>query len=1706
MPIQPPILDARVLSDLLAQLQSQAGVDLPQWTPSSGGDAGTMLQRIFARLMEIALERMNRVPEKNLLAFLDTMGMSVLSPTAASVALTFSLLKNSPPTLIPKGTQAGTKPGGQSPTLTFETTEDFTVIPAQLASSFTMDPVWDRYADQIHAVAGNGVIPFTPFVGVERMPHVLYVGDDVLLNFSHPASSVLTFLWPSRPSTNRVQQFLGSLAFQYSTGGVLKTISAALVSVAASENQIQVTLPLPDPIDLTGTGGVGLSPAVQSRWLQAVLTIPFPDSQLAQSLVAESLTLSVSSTSSFQPDLAFNDSAPLDLTKEFYPFGQAPGVGSTFYIASQDAFAKPGSLATLSFNLTSVPAPVILWEYWDGSKWSQLPSASAVDGTHGFTQNGLISLVVPASVPSGGPTGGVAAWNNVWVRARLTGGGYRGAPSIPSFQLVTSTKLAKAASAQSSSIVIGTTTLVANGKVAQFAGPGQVIQVESDYSIVTSVSGGTLNLSPPLPNAHAAGATVNVQLTTPTSTTSQTVAQGAAQLNVTFSGPIGPGNVLLIDDSSGPEFVIVKQVQQPSATAAAGFATITLTSGCQFGHSSGVSLAVVLPMSVMGFAEDTWVDTTQEFYPLGQNPGAGDFFLMYTFGGFFASVFTGTASTTSASSAGTTTSAQAAVATPAGGGVVELAPAGSTAVASLSNAFNSGLRFNNNAVTQEFASTAIGNIGTIGTISLGGWNLYTNPFINSPQLSININITLNANFPPVGIAWEYLDANGWQPINVPDSNANKFLIDGPGSIALHLSDCAQNTVNNQKGFWVRARITSGNYGVPITYVAVDPGDPSKGYQVQSGSGNVHPPVLSNFSLEYTAMRTPPGLATQNGFLYTDQTGANAGGFAPFVPVTDLVPIRHSDPEPTFYLGFDAAFPEQPVKLWVAAAPRSFTGSVRKEISVAPSLQATLPSLRWEYFNGTAWSLLPVLDETNSLTESGAVEFLTPTDLQPLARFDANQRYWVRARSSRNDPFNTQQLDGVYLNTTTAIQAVTVGSEILGSSNGQSSQTFVFSRVPILPGQQVLVREPEAPSGIEATELDAEEGNDAVQQRLNSVTQENEIWVRWHEVENFLASEPYDRHYTLDHSSGVLTFGDGQRGMIPPIDTNNITASYQTGGGAAGNVAGGAIVQIQSKVPGAGGVSNPVAADGGADTETVAGVEDRGPQVMKHRSHAVAASDIEWLAREAAGTRVARAKCLPNVDSELMFAPGWVTLLIVPTSSDIKPSPSSELLLEVETYLASSAFVGLAQQIPARLNVIGPGYIQVTVLAEVVPQVLEEAQAVKQAVIQALAAYFHPLTGGEQGTGWEFGRPVFASKVNRLIEGVAGVDHVVALQLVPNLAQHRLVIRGSAGGNSLLPAGSSVMTPDGRKSGLMAESASTSSGELFIKGFKERDPIAKVIDLKVVSVSGTTVQVTAVDGSAFNADALGMPRGSVVMMFDGSASTRLELGILPNQPGVSSIDLETPIGAPGDNLTVFYPFPITVTSVGIDAVSLTVTGTSSQPQTSPSENPSVTTIDVAPFDVDYGIPTGTMVITPDGTRQSPLASGFTAGQTGITQVTVVDSGFVASLSPGDAVLLQAPSQTLGIEPYEPEFDFPAGSLMATLDNRVRLPLLAAIPTGETSTSIRLVDFASGDNVTFGGTSTSAVFNVATVEPVFDVVDLDANFLVYSGAHQITMVEE
>jgi hypothetical protein len=1631
--LRSPLLDVRRLADIMAQLRVQAQIDLPQWNQSPPSDAGVLLQRVFARMMEIALQRLNRVPEKNLLAFLDAMGISLLAPSPAQTPLTFSLLQGSSPTVVPRGSQAGTLPSAQVPAVIFETVKDFTVIPAQLSRAFTMDPVWDRYADETAAVAGKGAAAFTPFVGTQRMPHILYLGDGALFDHSVPIVATLTFLsHGAGVLTGDIRAFWESLAYQYQSQGSVATTTATATANLQS-NHLHVQIELPQPIDITAVQGVGLPGAVRNRWLQAVLTAPFPDTEVAHGLQVSPITLSIKNKNPFPPDLAFNDKAPLDLTKNFYPLGAIPTVGTCLYIASREAFSKPNCLVTLHVNVRAPDPPVLIWEYFDGKGWSEVPTTSISDSTNRLTKigAGTISLELPASVLTG-PT---LASASVFIRGRLISGTYQGHPSIEPLTLLDAALLSTPTNQGATSIEVDR---------PNFAAKGQVVQVDSDYAVVTAVTGNHLTLIPAL-GTHRSGAPVKLKLTTQVATLSAEVAALSSELSANINVPFSIGSMLLTDDGAHCEFITVQGIAA-QGTAPGRNVQITFTPPLRFDHGVDTGLAVVGDMHVYGFANDRWVDispvTTDPFVPFGERPGPGNFFILYV------SLVPDSGVLTEALVVAAPTMAEA-LAVGAGGA----------------------------AVSADIAIRQASKITDFGSITIGNIGLLTAPFLVGRQVRLSFGAMVRRNPSPVEIAWEYLTTGGWTNASVVD-NTNNFV--DTGTISVTLGTLVAGEVNSQQNYWIRARINSGNYGVPLEYVPVDPAAPNLGFAILPGSGNLNPPVLTSLSLDYSANASPDNIIIQNGFLYSDRTG-KTDFVAPFVAVTQLSPLAQADPEPAFYLGFDSAFPEQPVTLYVDVASRAFSGRVVRETLLAPSVLDQLPALRWEYFNGIAWHSLSVIDGTNNLTESGELTFETPLNIALFAKFDAVQRYWIRARSSTNDPFNTQRLDGIFLNTATSVQAVIVTGEIVGSSNGQSGQSFRFANSPVLPGQRVMVREPEPPSSEEAAELLAEEGVDAIQQVFNPTTQQNETWVRWHEVNNFLASQSYSRHYTLDHSSGALTFG----ALIPPIGSQNIVANYQSGGGTGGNLPRDAIAQVRSTLPAVASVANPTAADGGADHETVAMLEDRGPQAIRHRGHAVAAADIEWLAREAAGPRVARAKCIPNVNQDLVFEPGWITLLIVPHGTDTKPAPDSQLIREVETYLLPRAFLGLSQQTPAKLNVIGPGYIRVAVAAEIVPVDPARGQLVKQRVMDALAAYFHPLTGGDLGTGWPFGQPVYISKVARLIDELTGVDHVEALQLIPNLSQHRLTFDAASEAAVYLAPVMVVATVDRSKSALLAEAVDLRTGRVTIKGFKEGDKIAKVVDVTVQSTNGNTV------GIGGFADTTGMPRGSVVMTLDGLQRTRLAAGILPSQ-SVSSIVLETGLEVKeGDVLTLVYPFPMEISAVTLEAIELTVIGVHGA------------TIEVASFGTDVVVPAGTLVTNANATRMSPLSQKINAGMTGVTQITAAHPGFASSLSPGDRILLLMPSLRLDIEPYEAELPFAAGSFIATLDNGVRLPLLQTVPAGHPVTAIRLSDFAAGDLLApSSGTPTLAV---EAVEPAYDIVAMDDNFLVYSGTHRITVME-
>ena len=93
---------------------------------------------LFAWMTDLLLYRLNRVPEKNYIRFMDLIGLRLQGATPARAPMTFWLSAPQPgPVTIAKGTEVATVRTGEQAAITFTTDEGLTVVPPTLRFAWT---------------------------------------------------------------------------------------------------------------------------------------------------------------------------------------------------------------------------------------------------------------------------------------------------------------------------------------------------------------------------------------------------------------------------------------------------------------------------------------------------------------------------------------------------------------------------------------------------------------------------------------------------------------------------------------------------------------------------------------------------------------------------------------------------------------------------------------------------------------------------------------------------------------------------------------------------------------------------------------------------------------------------------------------------------------------------------------------------------------------------------------------------------------------------------------------------------------------------------------------------------------------------------------------------------------------------------------------------------------------------------------------------------------------------------------------------------------------------------------------------------------------------------------------------------------------------------------------------------------------------------
>jgi hypothetical protein len=536
--------------------------------------------------------------------------------------------------------------------------------------------------------------------------------------------------------------------------------------------------------------------------------------------------------------------------------------------------------------------------------------------------------------------------------------------------------------------------------------------------------------------------------------------------------------------------------------------------------------------------------------------------------------------------------------------------------------------------------------------------------------------------------------------------------------------------------------------------------------------------------------------------------------------------------PALLLGFDGALPQHDLSLWLGVDGGDDPGEARRMDDEAAAYARECARLRprarcdeaepeaepptrhcrgdclrtvWELWHDGSWYELEAEDATHGLLLDGLVR-LKPHVGGEERRLGAEPEplRWVRCRAAGGVPDAPPLVTGIALNAVAVEQRVPASSRLplapaaqlpspplapgelarLALDFDAAGRVSRVSRAshPGVPGVRVLdvtAKELEltlvvAGSGLGIPELELELDAAPVASGAIGVWSGEQGWRARRDLE---AARPRDPVFVLDAQRGVLSFGDGERGLAPRAGTT-LVAAYDVTRAVAGNVPSGAswtapalpAVDVSAVGPARGGSdAEDLAHAAGRAAEalwaherlleladgasTLDGLERSSVTALAAPGRAATAVDFERLALSVPGTRVARARAWPEVDAGApgLRAPGTVSVVVMGSLPPARPQPSRCLLERVDRYLRRRKTLG------TRLVVAAPDYVEVSVRATVALLPGADAPAVTARASDALSAFVEPL-------GWPFGRDVLRAELLALLDGVEGVDAVGSLEI------------------------------------------------------------------------------------------------------------------------------------------------------------------------------------------------------------------------------------------------------------------------------------------------------------------------------------------------------
>lgn len=496
------------------------------------------------------------------------------------------------------------------------------------------------------------------------------------------------------------------------------------------------------------------------------------------------------------------------------------------------------------------------------------------------------------------------------------------------------------------------------------------------------------------------------------------------------------------------------------------------------------------------------------------------------------------------------------------------------------------------------------------------------------------------------VTWEYFNGLGWRALAV-SGRRNPFSCktEGPLEVVFDVpEDLSAAVVNAQQGYYIRARV-----------VAVE------------NQFSLLPRWLIPF------LRGAECLWSYDRGRPVDWCrGENNGGVAALEEAAGIG-----------RLGFPAvtALEEHPKAMYFCfdRSPHAMPLAIRFDVAGRVELE---DALRFEAWTGERFEPVRTLDLSRNLLRTGVMRlYLTA----PLARrtLFGTEGYWLRlCRSSYlENRGGYPVVNAIRLNTVTAVQRERVPEEAFSTGPYEANKVLELLRRPVL-AEEVWVDEA---AGL--TQAEAEELSGALPGRVR-LEQEDHVltrcWVLWERVGNLALCGPEDRCYYLDPYGGIIRFGDGILGRVPPQGEENIRVRYFCGGGPRGNRPAGSITAPVGALPRISRIENLTPMSGGTGRFPTEKAERLGNRHLRHQGRAAGPRDFEDIVA-LEFPQAKHVKCFPGRDGTGEYAPGHVCVVVEGWDPE-DPQVTSDLCIRIEGELSRRCDCVLAAE--GRLHVVG----------------------------------------------------------------------------------------------------------------------------------------------------------------------------------------------------------------------------------------------------------------------------------------------------------------------------------------------------------------------------------------------------------------------------------